>query len=189
MTDRDASVAAVLDRLAAPATGAPDWPDVLRRAGTGRPAARLAALAATVAVVAASSALAASDDLRTLVGLSSPSSITLVADLGRGAHVRLEAPGLVLAHVRRRVIPRRLIPAGTGRPLGRYPVRWRLEGAAGRRLVLRLNGRVVARLCAPCHDGQAGRTVLTFPFAFALFNGRVQAWLGARHARVELKPR
>jgi hypothetical protein len=189
MTDRDPTVAAVLDRFVPHVPGGRDWPDVLRRAGVARRARRIAAVVAVVAVVAASSALAASDGLRTLVGLSRAGTVTLVADLGRGAQVRFEASGTVIAHGRRGVIPRRLVPVVRLRLFHGIAVRWRLDGAAGRRLVLRSNGGVVARLCAPCRDGQAGRLVLAPAPALAFFNGRAEAWLGVRHAPVKLLPR
>jgi hypothetical protein len=54
---------------------------------------------------------------------------------------------------------------------------------------VRANGRVLARLCAPCRDGQTGRLLLSPPRAFAFFNGRTEASLGARHARIRLPPR
>src|SRR5207249_501176 len=99
VSDTDALVAEALERLVPREPEAElDWRDVLRRAKVPRRRLQLALAAAAAAVVAATPALALSERLREAVGLGGHRGPVLVAHLGQGATVRLEAPGILLAH-------------------------------------------------------------------------------------------
>lgn len=159
MNELHPTVTAVLDRLSPVRPAAPDWPDVLARAGASRRTPRALALAALVVLLAllAAPAFGLGGPIRTLLGVGERQQPTLVAKLrpvaGSGSGEFVATPLRGFRHV------------GSSRVAGfttAVSYRLRFRGLSGpvtsaRLRVRPLRGRpgsgFTVRLCGPCSSG------------------------------------
>src|SRR5262245_16501125 len=172
---------------AAPGDWVADWDDVLRRSGRSRFRSRRAA--GIAAVVAAALLL-------TLPGIGLGGRLAALVTGSRGPGIQLRAAprlpdgrtiGTVWVHSSRIFVTRQkghlkprafFVPRGHASVLPPVPLRWSVDlagGATARSAVIETRqGRVIARLCAPCSDGAHG-TVEIRPRAVLAVFGRARA--------------